>query len=156
MGEPDGNRIDGAPSAGGVGHYRIAEGDRIWRPVDFAIPNGMTMLEAARAGKLKKKLREFETADLTDRQTYMMRASHAQFHVNPDALWAFAPSVRSGGKIVTRVGLVVFSHEQITPDWTWFIVTSITRKGNALYAQPINGDKDELFEQYVPPVADKK
>jgi hypothetical protein len=158
--EPDGNRIDRSPSvdvtggAIGVGHYHIADGDRIWRPVDFKVPDGMTMLEASKAGGLVKTLREFEPADLTDRQTYMLRASHAQFHVNPDALWAFTPNVRSGGKIVSRVGLVVFLHEQITSGWTWLIVTSITRKGNALFAQSVNGDRDELFAQYVPPVAD--
>jgi hypothetical protein len=160
--EPDGNRIDriihGERMAGMVGmdHFRIAAGDRIWRPVDFKPQEGLTMQEAAKSNKLTKVIREFESAELTERQTYLLRASHAQFHVNPDALWAYTPNVRSGGKIVTRVGLVVFLKEPVTPDWTWLIVTSITKKGNALYAQPVNGNKDELLKQYVQPVPSKK
>ena len=140
----------------GADHFRVAAGDRIWRPVDFKVPEGLTMQEATKAGKFTKSIREFEAAELTERQTYMLRASHAQFHVNPDALWAYTPNVRSGGKIVSRVGLVVFLKEPITLDWTWLIVTSITKKGNALYAQPVNGDKDELLKQYVQPSAPKK
>ena len=139
-----------------VDHFRIAPGDRIWRPVDFRPSDGLTMQEATKAGKLTKVIREFESAELTERQTYMLRASHAQFHVNPDALWAYTPNVRSGGKIVSRVGLVVFLKEPITELWTWLIVTSITKKGNALYAQPFYGDKKELLSQYVQPVSPRK
>lgn len=140
----------------GTDHFRIKAGDRIWRPVDFQKPEGMTILEASTAGKLVKTIREFEPAELTERQTFMLRASHAQFHVDPDALWAYTPNVRSGGKIVSRVGLVVFLKEPITNDWTWLVVSSITKKGNALYAHPCNGDRNELLDQYEPPVADKK
>jgi hypothetical protein len=156
LNEPDGNRIDRGERMFCMDHFRIAAGDRIWRPVDFKPTEGLTMQEATKSGKLTKIIREFESAELTERQTYMLRASHAQFHVNPDALWAYTPNVRIGEKIVSRVGLVVFLKEPITPDWTWLIVTSITKKGNALYAQPFNGEKDELLEQYIQPSAPKK
>lgn len=157
--EPDGNRIDSIVQSDRIGgvvgldNFNISAGDRIWRPVNFRVPSGLTIQEAAKLGKIVKSVGEFEASELTERKTYMLRASHAQFHVNADALWAYAPSVLSGGRVVSRVGLVVFMKEPITPEWTWLIVTSITKKGNALFAQPVNGDKEELLAQYVQPVS---
>lgn len=134
-----------------IDQYKIEVGQRIWRPVDFSCPKGMAMGEAAKHGKLVKTVREFEMAELTDRGTYVMRASRAQCHQNKDALWAYAPKTEINGKLVVRMGLVCFLKSQLQPDWTWLVVTSLTKRGNALFAHPVSGNLDELLSQYALP-----
>jgi hypothetical protein len=136
------------PGLVGLDRYCVSEGTRIWRPVVFRAPENVQMADAARAGTLIKELDAFELADLTDRRTYMMRANHAQFHRDPKALWAYAPTCLHKGKRVQRLGMILFLKEPVPSDWTWIVVTSVARTGNAIFGNPESGDQQILLDQY--------
>jgi len=122
-----------------IRQYNINIGGVIYRPVDFEAVDG----------KMVKKVRAFEAAPLTDRGTFMMRANHATNAIDPDILWAYSPEGHKiNGEPVQRVGLIVFLKEPLLPEWTYIVITGISKGGNAIFGSPVNGSMDELLAQY--------
>jgi hypothetical protein len=119
----------------GIRQYKIGIGTLILRPVDF--DGG------------KKRVRGFEPSPLTDRGTFMMRVNHATNSVDLEALWAYSPEGHKiNGEPVQRVGLIVFLKEPLLPEWTWIVITGISKTGNAVFGSPVNGDMNELLAKY--------
>ncbi len=132
----------------GVDRYCVSKGTRIWRPVIFKAPENVELADAHAEGTLLKQIEDFEAAELTDRKTYMMRANHAQFHRDPKALWAYAPTCVREGRKVQRVGMILFNKERVPADWTWITVLSVARNGKAIFGTPESGDPQILLDQY--------
>lgn len=120
----------------GIRQYRVGVGVKILRPVDVDAEG-------------VKTVRVFEASPITDRGTYMMRASHAVNTVDREALWAYGPEGKNQeGKPVQRVGLIVFLKEPLRTDWTWIVISGIAKSGNAVFGNPVYAPMDELLEKY--------
>lgn len=119
-----------------IRQYKIGVGVTILRPVDFDASG-------------KKEVRAFEPSQVTDRGTYMMRATHAVNSVDPEALWAYSPEGHKlNGQPVQRLGLIVFLKEPLVPEWTMITITGISKSGNAVFGSPASGSMQELLAKY--------
>jgi len=120
----------------GIRQYKVGVGVEILRPVDVDADG-------------KKNIRVFEPSPVTERGTYMMRASHAANTVDPEALWAYGPEgTTQEGKTVQRVGLIVFLKEPLRTDWTWIVISGVARSGNAVFGNPVYAPREDLLARY--------
>lgn len=115
----------------------IKPGDRIWRPVYFS-----------KLHSREKVISKYVAAQRTDRGTYILRAQPARHHVDPLAIWAQPPWYEDNGRRTFMKGLIIFLQGQLPEDWIYLVVTSASRGGNCIFAEPVRGAESELLSAY--------